>query len=168
MSVWLPRRPLPVAHFRAHPTLISHSNRALHVLASRNIIELHPIYTRGPLLLQQQHGLTRRWQSTKETQGSSQTAEETRVAAEAKTSSIAAKDDVVKDPLGTRVWKKVKHEAAHYWHGSKLLVSEVRISARLQWKILHGETLTRRERRQVSNYSFFLLRMQKITVIFLS
>ena len=88
MSVWLPRRPLPVAHFRAHPTLISHSNRALHVLASRNIIELHPIYTRGPLLLQQQHGLTRRWQSTKETQGSSQTADETRVAAEASVGEI--------------------------------------------------------------------------------
>lgn len=53
-------------------------------------------------------------------------------------------------PLSTRVWKKVKHEVQHYWHGSKLLVSEVRISARLQWKLLHGESLTRRERRQVS------------------
>lgn len=52
-------------------------------------------------------------------------------------------------PLATRVWKKVKHEAQHYWHGSKLLVSEVRISGRLQWKLLHGESLTRRERRQV-------------------
>lgn len=52
-------------------------------------------------------------------------------------------------PLATRVWKKVKHEVAHYWHGSKLLVSEVRISSRLQWKILQGDTLTRRERRQV-------------------
>jgi LETM1 and EF-hand domain-containing protein 1, mitochondrial len=54
------------------------------------------------------------------------------------------------EPLGTRIWKKVKHEAQHYWHGSKLLVSEVRISSKLQWKILHGEGLTRRERRQVS------------------
>ena len=53
-------------------------------------------------------------------------------------------------PLATRVWKKVKHEAQHYWHGTKLLVSEVRISGRLQWKLLHGESLTRRERRQVS------------------
>ena len=52
-------------------------------------------------------------------------------------------------PLLSRAWKKVKHEAQHYWHGSKLLVSEVRISSRLQWKILHGESLTRRERRQV-------------------
>lgn len=57
----------------------------------------------------------------------------------------------VQAPLMTRVWKKVKHEAAHYWAGSKLLVSEVRISGRLQWKILHGESLTRRERRQVSS-----------------
>ena len=56
-------------------------------------------------------------------------------------------------PLSTRIWKKVKHEAQHYWHGSKLLAAEVRISARLQWKLLHGESLTRRERRQVSTYT---------------
>ena len=59
-------------------------------------------------------------------------------------------------PLTARIWKKVKHEAQHYWHGTKLLVSEVRISGRLQWKILHGETLTRRERRQVSFTSLWL------------
>lgn len=55
-------------------------------------------------------------------------------------------------PLTTRVWKKVKHEAQHYWHGTKLLVSDVRIASKLQWKILHGDTLTRRERRQVCNH----------------
>lgn len=59
-------------------------------------------------------------------------------------------------PLATRIWKKVKHEAQHYWHGSKLLVREVRISGRLQWKLLHGESLTRRERRQVSGASIYL------------
>ena len=53
------------------------------------------------------------------------------------------------EPVLSRVWNKVKHEAQHYWHGSKLLAKEVRISARLQRKILQGETLTRRERRQV-------------------
>lgn len=57
------------------------------------------------------------------------------------------------------MWKKVKHEAQHYWHGSKLLVSEVRISARLQWKLLHGETLTRRERRQLRRTTSDLLRL---------
>ena len=64
-----------------------------------------------------------------------------------KPSPPAPKEDA---PLVSRAWKKVKHEAQHYWHGTKLLVSEVRISSRLQWKILHGESLTRRERRQVN------------------
>ncbi|KAH8833810.1 LETM1-domain-containing protein [Flagelloscypha sp. PMI_526] len=67
-------------------------------------------------------------------------------------------------PLSTRVWKKVKHEAQHYWHGSKLLVSEVRISARLQWKILHGEALTRRERRQLKRTTQDLLRLVPFAV----
>ncbi|TFK46435.1 LETM1-domain-containing protein [Heliocybe sulcata] len=76
-----------------------------------------------------------------------------------KTGPPAPKDTDAKEPLGTRVWKKVKHEAQHYWHGSKLLVSEVRISARLQWKVLHGETLTRRERRQLRRTTQDLLRL---------
>ncbi|KAK0228479.1 LETM1-like protein-domain-containing protein [Armillaria fumosa] len=72
--------------------------------------------------------------------------------------------DTPKGPLLPRVWKKVKHEAAHYWHGSKLLVSEVRISARLQWKILHGEVLTRRERRQLKRTTQDLLRLVPFAV----
>jgi hypothetical protein len=61
----------------------------------------------------------------------------------------ATKNAKPTDPVLSRVWNKVKHEAQHYWHGTKLLAKEVRISARLQRKILQGETLTRRERRQV-------------------
>ncbi|KAK0197175.1 LETM1-like protein-domain-containing protein [Armillaria mellea] len=72
--------------------------------------------------------------------------------------------DTPKGPLLPRIWKKVKHEAAHYWHGSKLLVSEVRISARLQWKILHGEVLTRRERRQLRRTTQDLLRLVPFAV----
>ncbi|KAG5654508.1 hypothetical protein H0H81_001149 [Sphagnurus paluster] len=64
----------------------------------------------------------------------------------------------------TRVWKKVKHELQHYWHGTKLLVSEVRISSRLQWKILQGETLTRRERRQLKRTTQDLLRLVPFSV----
>lgn len=55
-----------------------------------------------------------------------------------------------KAPLATRVWAKVKSEASHYWSGTKLLGKEIRISARLQWKLLKGKSLTRREKRQVS------------------
>ncbi|EKM82731.1 hypothetical protein AGABI1DRAFT_53149 [Agaricus bisporus var. burnettii JB137-S8] len=70
-----------------------------------------------------------------------------------------------KNPLGVRVWKKVKHEAQHYWHGSKLLVSEVVISGRLQWKILHGDTLTRRERRQLKRTTQDLLRLVPFAIL---
>ena len=62
-------------------------------------------------------------------------------------------------PLMTRAWSKVKNEAAHYWHGSKLLAAGVRISSRLQWKLLHGDTLTRRERRQCRCTTQDLLRL---------
>lgn len=70
------------------------------------------------------------------------------------TSAAASKDDETavtkpKDPLGTRIWAKVKHEALHYWHGTKLLGKEIRLSAKYQVKLLRGKKLTRRERRQV-------------------
>ena len=56
-------------------------------------------------------------------------------------------------PLMSRVWTKVKHEASHYWHGTKLLASDIRISSRLLASLLRGKALTRRERRQVSPIS---------------
>ncbi|KAH6918639.1 MRS7 family protein [Coprinopsis sp. MPI-PUGE-AT-0042] len=81
---------------------------------------------------------------------------------EVKSSTPATKDP--QQPLSTRVWKKVKHELQHYWHGTKLLVSEVRISSKLQWKILQGETLTRRERRQLKRTTQDLLRLVPFSV----
>lgn len=54
-----------------------------------------------------------------------------------------------KEKFITRAWAKVKHEANHYWDGSKLLASEIKISARLLRRLLQGKGLTRRERRQV-------------------
>jgi len=48
------------------------------------------------------------------------------------------------------MWASVKKEASHYWHGTKLLGKEIRISARIQGRLLAGKKLTRRERRQVS------------------
>lgn len=47
------------------------------------------------------------------------------------------------------IWQKVKHEAAHYWDGTKLLATEVRISSKLALKMAAGYELTRRENRQV-------------------
>lgn len=48
-----------------------------------------------------------------------------------------------------RIWSAVKKEALHYWHGTKLLGKEIRISARIQGRLLAGKKLTRREHRQV-------------------
>jgi len=47
------------------------------------------------------------------------------------------------------LWQKVKHEASHYWDGTKLLVTEVRISSKLAVKMAAGYELTRREHRQL-------------------
>jgi LETM1 and EF-hand domain-containing protein 1 len=47
------------------------------------------------------------------------------------------------------VWQKVKKEAQHYWDGTKLLATEVKISWRLALKMAAGYELTRREHRQL-------------------
>lgn len=60
---------------------------------------------------------------------------------------VAATPDADKKKL--TLWEKVKKEAKHYWHGTRLLGKEIRISAKLQKKVLNGGTLTRREQRQV-------------------
>ncbi|KAF4310433.1 LETM1-like protein [Botryosphaeria dothidea] len=47
------------------------------------------------------------------------------------------------------LWQKVKKEANHYWDGTKLLATEVRISSKLALKMAAGYELTRRENRQL-------------------
>lgn len=132
MSVWLPR---------AGPTIIARSySRSIYTSRSHLILQCA---SRPSLAPPRSLAVLPRYQSSNSTSATSQPS------AEAKSGPPAPKEPP-KGPLAARVWKKVKHEAQHYWHGSKLLVSEVRISSRLQWKILQGDTLTRRERRQVS------------------
>lgn len=57
------------------------------------------------------------------------------------------------------MWEKVKHEAKHYWDGSKLLAAEVRISTRLAAKMAMGYELTRREHRQLKRTVIDLVRL---------
>ncbi len=47
------------------------------------------------------------------------------------------------------IWGKVKREAHHYWDGTKLLATEVRISTKLALKMAAGYELSRRENRQL-------------------
>lgn len=126
MSVWLPRRALLITRSSGYRRNLAHISTRSKLVAANLVV----------LSDRRQHGGTFNFSTSIRR-------------AEDKASAPVTKDDAAKPPLLSRVWNRVKHEAAHYWHGSKLLVSEVRISSRLQWKILQGETLTRRERRQV-------------------
>jgi len=65
---------------------------------------------------------------------------------EADKKAVAKKEEIKKK---LTLWEKVKHEAAHYWDGTKLLGFEIRISPKLALKMAAGYELTRRERRQV-------------------
>ncbi|KAH6609481.1 hypothetical protein Trco_002827 [Trichoderma cornu-damae] len=53
------------------------------------------------------------------------------------------------DEVKLTIWQKVKKEARHYWDGSKLLATEIRISWRLALKMAAGYELTRRENKQL-------------------
>lgn len=135
--IWIPR---PTPAFLARSC-----SRSQYVLRSYSVLLLRP--ARATAFLPSHP--TRRFQSSKPNHSDHSTVPvDPNTSSEVKPSPPSPAEPP-KGPLLSRAWKKVKHEAAHYWHGSKLLVSEVRISARLQWKILHGEQLTRRERRQV-------------------
>ena len=46
--------------------------------------------------------------------------------------------------------QKIKKEVQHYWDGTKLLATEVKISTRLAVKMAAGYELSRREHRQVN------------------
>uniref|UniRef100_A0A673UCM4 Mitochondrial proton/calcium exchanger protein n=1 Tax=Suricata suricatta TaxID=37032 RepID=A0A673UCM4_SURSU len=50
----------------------------------------------------------------------------------------------VKKSLGQRVLDELRH----YYHGFRLLWIDTKIAARMLWRVLHGHSLTRRERRQ--------------------
>ncbi|KAI8048830.1 LETM1-like protein-domain-containing protein [Syncephalis plumigaleata] len=60
--------------------------------------------------------------------------------------------------------ERIKEELLHYWHGSKLLAKEVRISSKLLWHMLKGEQLTRREQRQLKRTASDLFRLVPFSV----
>lgn len=60
---------------------------------------------------------------------------------------------------------KVKEGALHYWHGSKLLAYETRISCKLLKKLLRGEKLIRREYRQLLRTTSDLFRLIPFIII---
>jgi LETM1 and EF-hand domain-containing protein 1, mitochondrial len=59
------------------------------------------------------------------------------------------KKDEKKEEKKLTIMQKVKKEAQHYWDGTKLLATEIRISTRLALKMAAGYELSRREHRQL-------------------
>jgi hypothetical protein len=82
---------------------------------------------------------------------------------EAKKDAFAVKQEkvVVKKPL----MERIKDEVLHYWHGTKLLAAETKISARLLLKLLYGKELSRREYRQLKRTTGDLLRLIPLVII---
>lgn len=66
-----------------------------------------------------------------------------------KKAAFAASKDKKKEDKKLTVGQKIKHELQHYWDGTKLLATEVRISSRLALRMAAGYELTRRESRQL-------------------
>lgn len=74
---------------------------------------------------------------------------EVAVADEKKGAVSTKKESKEKGTRVQRIWAVVKKEALHYWHGTRLLGKEIRISSRLLRRLIAGKKLTRREHRQV-------------------
>jgi LETM1 and EF-hand domain-containing protein 1 len=70
-------------------------------------------------------------------------------------SELAGKKDVLEEKNGKKeakkltLMQKIKKEAQHYWDGTKLLATEIKISTRLAVKMAAGYELSRRENRQL-------------------
>lgn len=73
-------------------------------------------------------------------------------AAAAEKSAAEEKKETKKLTIG----QKIKKEAQHYWDGTKLLATEVKISSRLALKMAAGYELSRREHRQVCPRSLWV------------
>lgn len=66
-----------------------------------------------------------------------------------KKAAFAASKDKKKSDKKLTIGQKIKHELQHYWDGTKLLATEVKISSRLALRMAAGYELTRRESRQL-------------------
>lgn len=85
-----------------------------------------------------------------------QTAKENNAENNAEKSKVVTKKE---EKSKTTIWQKVKHEAQHYWDGTKLLATEVKISSRLALKMAAGYELSRREHRQLTRTVQDLVRL---------
>ena len=70
--------------------------------------------------------------------------------------------EIVMNPKKT--WEAIKHEAHHYWMGTKLLWSEIKITTGILQRVLHGHGISRRERRQLLRTTTDIFRLVPFAV----
>lgn len=98
---------------------------------------------------------------------STDASKEVAVADEKKGAVSTKKESKEKGTRVQRIWAVVKKEALHYWHGTRLLGKEIRISSRLLRRLIAGKKLTRREHRQLKRTTTDLLRLIPFSVFVL-
>lgn len=84
-----------------------------------------------------------------------------------KTKSVSAVEDASSKQIDVKrptLWQRIVKELKHYADGFKLLYFETKIAYGLLKKVLRGETLTRRERRQFTRTSADLFRLVPFSV----
>jgi LETM1 and EF-hand domain-containing protein 1 len=62
-------------------------------------------------------------------------------------------------PLLRATWTSIKDEAYHYWLGTKLLWSEMKLASAIIKRILQGHAMTRRERMQLIRTAMDMFRL---------
>jgi LETM1 and EF-hand domain-containing protein 1, mitochondrial len=78
------------------------------------------------------------------------------------TSIIKSTRDMIANPRAT--WEFIKHEANHYWVGTKLLWSEMKLTGQILGRILQGHEMSRRERRQLIRTTMDMFRLVPFAV----
>lgn len=73
----------------------------------------------------------------------------TKLAKEKNGASAESLAETKKEQKKLTLVQKIKKEVLHYWDGTKLLATEVKISSKLLFKMAAGYELSRREHRQV-------------------
>ncbi|KAJ6024298.1 LETM1 domain-containing protein mdm28 [Penicillium herquei] len=96
-----------------------------------------------------------------------ETVESSKVSAAAKTVAVDSPKTLAeekKDAKKLTIGQKIKKEVQHYWDGTKLLATEVKISTRLAVKMAAGYELSRREHRQLQRTTKDLGRLVPFSV----
>ena len=78
--------------------------------------------------------------------------------------SNSAKKVEIKVAAKPSMWVRIKDETLRYYHGFKLFFYEVKISSKLFGKVLKGNSLTRRERRQLERTVADIFRLVPFTI----